>query len=55
MLGTDMPVTMLLCSRKDSVGTDDREVPYVVPQTPRLGAAEGTGTNLEPQGSTMVA
>ena len=49
-----IPVTTLACSPMDSVATRDHKVPHPVPRAPRLGAADGTGTNAESQRFTMV-
>ena len=38
----------------DSVRTGDREVPYVCHGRLAMGAVDGTGTNAESQGFTMV-
>ena len=49
-----IPVTTLPCSPMDSVATRDHKVPHPVPRAPRLGAADGTGTNAESQRFIMV-
>ncbi len=53
-LSAPIPVTTLACSPMDSVATRERKVPQAVPRAPRLGAADGTGTNAESQRFTMV-